>query len=116
MINRLRIGQQAERRAEKYLRQHGLRTLLRNWRCRGGELDLVCEQNDSLVVVEVRQRTNTDFGDAVETVDQNKQRRLIHATQAMLQRYPDWQDRPLRFDVIGITGRQITWIQDAFEA
>lgn len=116
MISRLRIGQRAEKQAERHLRQHGLRTLLRNWRCRSGEIDLVCEEQDMLVVVEVRARSREDYGHAVDTVDQRKQAKLIRTAQAMLQAHPQWQERPLRFDVVGISQGRIDWVRDAFEA
>lgn len=116
MIDRLAIGRTAERRAEQYLHAQGVKTLLRNFRCRGGELDLVAEHDDTIVVVEVRKRSDSRFGDAADSVDHHKQRKLIHAAGMLLQKHPQWEDRPLRFDVVGIDREQITWIQDAFQA
>ena len=82
----------------------------------GGELDLVAEHDDTIVVVEVRKRSDSRFGDAADSVDHHKQRKLIHAAGMLLQKHPQWEDRPLRFDVVGIDREQITWIQDAFQA
>jgi len=48
------IGAQYERSTERYLNRSGLRTMDRNYRCRGGEIDLVMEDDDTIVFVEVR--------------------------------------------------------------
>ena len=116
MIDRLRIGQRAERKAEKHLQRQGLKIVLRNFRCRGGELDLIAEHGEHIVIIEVRERSHTTYGSAAESVDHHKQQKLIHAARVLLQENPAWEDRPIRFDVVGIDGRQVTWIQDAFEA
>ena len=51
-----RLGARGEREAGKFLRKQGLRILERNWRCRGGEIDLVCMEGSVLVFVEVKTR------------------------------------------------------------
>ena len=116
-MNRKAIGDHAERHACRYLQRHGLTLLQRNFRCRGGEIDLVMRHGDSLVFVEVRYRRRTGFGRAVETVSVFKQRRIIHCAQFYLNRHRCW-NTAVRFDVIGIEGEndrlRIDWIADAF--
>ena len=58
-------GQAAETQALKYLQGQGLQLLTRNWRCKGGELDLVMLDADTVVFVEVRYRLHADFGGAL---------------------------------------------------
>lgn len=113
-------GQQAEQLACRYLESQGLRLILRNYRCRLGELDLIMEDRKNLVFVEVRYRRPGPFGDAVESVTPTKQRRLIRAAQYYLQQTGESQSRPCRFDVVAIAPEQgthtITWLQGAFRA
>jgi putative endonuclease len=112
-------GRAAERRAEQHLRAAGLVTVARNWRCRGGELDLVMRDGASLVFVEVRARTRNDFASAAESVGPRKQARLVHAAEAFLQTLSELP--PCRFDVVTVerdagSAAQLAWIRDAFEA
>jgi putative endonuclease len=115
----IECGTAAEAAAAHYLRAQGLSVLARNLRCRAGELDLVCLDGGVIVIVEVRLRARADFGGALASVTQRKQRKLIRATQFHWQRRPAWRTRVLRFDVIAVQGRPdgthgIEWIKDAF--
>jgi len=106
-------GKDAENQASRYLQRHGMTLLSRNHRCRGGEIDLVMRDRDTLVFVEVRLRSHRAFGGALASVDRRKQQRLIIAAQHYLQQQP-WSG-PCRFDVVGIdAGGRCDWIRDAF--
>ncbi len=108
------IGGSMETVALRYLEARGLQTLERNYRCRSGEIDLIMRDADCLSFIEVRYRRNDGFGKAAETVDRRKQQRLIRAAQHYLQRHPSGLD--CRFDVLAITGSQIEWLKNAFDA
>lgn len=103
--------------------------MLRNFRRRRGELDLVIEHAGVLAIVEVRMRRSGRFGGAAASVGRHKQRRLVIAAQQLLQSRPDLARWPVRFDVIALrptTGRdggtapsaqyEIEWIRHAFSA
>jgi putative endonuclease len=109
------IGDEAEARAAQYLQKKGYRIVARNWCCRGGELDLVCDDKGTLVFVEVRARKDDRHGAAVETVRDLKRRRLIHAAQQYLVKHA-LDDRPCRFDVVAVTGEAVEHYEDAFTA
>ena len=85
-------GRDAESRAEALLRHSGLNLVARNYRRRGGEIDLIMRDAQHLVFVEVRQRGSVRFGGALSSVDANKQRRVIHAAQHHLMS-SGWQGR-----------------------
>ncbi len=113
------IGQHAEQLAEHYLLNQGLRLQQRNYRCRGGEIDLIMLEGETLVFVEVRYRKHQGFGGAAASVDRRKQQRLRLAAQHYLQRHP--ANRACRFDVIAISptaGGQnnVQWITNAIES
>ncbi|MBB1089665.1 YraN family protein [Rhodopseudomonas palustris] len=102
-----------EQHACLFLEQRGLELIMRNYRCRAGELDLIMRDGDTLVFIEVRYRANHSFGGATASVTLRKQQRLIAAAQRYLQQYPS--DDPCRFDVIAINGNgQCTWLRSAF--
>jgi len=106
-------GKEAEDLARRFLDQQGLSFIECNYRCRAGEIDLIMQDKKSLVFVEVRYRSRTDFGDALESVNQAKQQRLIHAADHYLQSHH--KDVACRFDVVGISGdKKPVWIQNAF--
>jgi putative endonuclease len=107
-------GQDAEDEALAHLKQNGLALIERNFRCKGGEIDLVMQQHDTLVFVEVRKRADQRHGGAAASVTAAKQGRLIIAAQVYLQRYKD--SPPCRFDVIAIDGGVLTWLENAFNA
>lgn len=115
---RHREGAAAELLACDHLLRHGLQLVARNFRVRGGEIDLVLNDGDTLVFVEVRFRRSSRFGRPEETVGTTKQRRLIHAARHYLQRHAP--DRAARFDVIAVSpgraGYAIQWFRDAFAA
>lgn len=110
-------GSEAEDRALRHLQSRGLKLLQRNYRCRGGELDLVMRDGDTLAVIEVRSRSNPGFGTAAESVDTRKQQRIVLATQMYLLAHPEHGSRPVRFDVVTFdAAAKLDWITAAFDA
>lgn len=110
-------GAEEEDRARLHLEAQGLRLILRNYRVRGGELDLVMRDGDTVVVIEVRKRSNRRFGDAFESVGWRKRSRIMLAARYLLAAKPELARLPLRFDVVGIDGDgRIDWIRGAFDA
>ena len=115
---RQRDGDQAEALTAAYLERNGLRILERNYRARGGELDLIALDGETLVFVEVRYRKSARFGGAAASIDARKQQRLIHAAQVYLLKHPRQANRPCRFDCVlldTLQSTQIDWIKDAFQ-
>ncbi|MBN2270255.1 MAG: YraN family protein, partial [Sedimentisphaerales bacterium] len=97
------LGRWGEKRAERFLRAKGLKTLARNYSCKSGELDLVMVDTDSaLVFVEVRTRADGAFGPPEQTVTYPKKLRLIKTARYFLTAH-EIDDRPFRFDVLAVT-------------
>lgn len=113
-------GRWAERVARDYLTTRGLRTLSTNYRFRGGEIDLIMRDGDTIVFVEVRYRRTTRFGSGAETITQAKRLRVIATARHYLQHTAGASDSPCRFDVIAISDdaleHDVEWIPDAFDA
>jgi putative endonuclease len=106
-------GQAGEDVALTHLQLHGLTLRERNFRCKGGEIDLVMQEHATLVFVEVRKRANSRYGGAAASVTGAKQRRLIIAAQVYLKRYK--MPPACRFDVVAIDGEVLTWLKNAIE-
>lgn len=107
-------GAAAEAIAETYLTRRGLTVLERNWRVRGGEIDLICQDGRTLIFVEVRLRTGHDYGGAAESITLAKRRRLILAARHYLAGKPEV---PCRFDAVlmdGLDEAHLEWIRNAF--
>ena len=118
---RLERGRLWESRAATYLEEHGLSVIARGYRCRLGELDLVCRDDRQLVIVEVRARSRGALCSAVESIDVHKRRRIVQATRHLLMRHAEWQAAMIRFDVVAFDAidapePQIRWIRNAFDA
>ena len=106
-------GKKAEDAACSFLQRNGLSLIQRNYHCRHGEIDLIMQDSETLVFVEVRYRSSTKYGSAAESVDGNKQRKLVFTANHYLQKNPT--NKPSRFDVIALSPQQEPeWITNAF--
>lgn len=111
-------GQQAEDLAAQHLQTAGLKLLARNYYCRYGEIDLVCQDArhamPSLVFVEVRYRRSAQFGGALESITPSKQQKIHLAASHFMQNQP--AQTAARFDVVAISGDlqqpRIDWLED----
>jgi len=113
-LNAQTIGQKAEQQACRFLESKGLQLLTKNYRCFSGEIDLIMQHDDDIVFIEVRTRGQQHFGDAIESVNSHKQKKLIKASIHYLQK-KNWFDKVnCRFDVIGISQGHMEWIVNAF--
>jgi putative endonuclease len=109
-------GAAAEQLAADYLVRQGLSVIERNFRVKGGEIDLVCRDGKTTVFVEVRLRSRSDFGGAAASITPAKQARLILAARHWLVRHGE---TPCRFDCMlfdGVEAQHIEWLRDAFSA
>lgn len=104
-------GAAAEEQALHYLQRQGLVLVERNWRCTGGELDLVMRDGRYWVFVEVRLRRSCRFGGALQSIDGRKCARLVHAASLYLLK--QHIDAPCRFDALVFEGEAAPlWIKN----
>ena len=105
MNEKLKYGRHAEELAAAHLVGRGYRILERNFHCRWGEIDIIAQQDETLVFVEVRYRRNSRFGTPSETIDAAKRRRLMRCAQAyLLHGAVDQSIESCRFDVVTVEG------------
>jgi putative endonuclease len=112
------LGDAAESSAARHLQAQGLRLLDSHYRTPGrggGEIDLIMRAPDgTLVFVEVRLRHSPRYGGALASVTASKRSRIVWAARHYLRRYA--VPPPCRFDVVGLDGHEVLWIQGAFDA
>lgn len=96
------FGTLGEDIAADYLRRKGYVLLDRNWRSGHKEIDIVARQDDTLVFVEVKARTNVMYGNPEDAVTKRKMHLPVLAADAYLR--CNALDCEVRFDVITITG------------
>jgi len=107
-------GAEAETVACRHLEDSGLKLVTRNYRCPRGEIDLVMDDDGTMVFVEVRYRHSDRFGSPAESVDARKQARLRAAARHYLQAHR--MEPACRFDVVSVMpGDAIEWLRDAFQ-
>ncbi|HSP64801.1 MAG TPA: YraN family protein [Candidatus Deferrimicrobium sp.] len=98
---RERVGHAGENMALHHLKEQGFRILARDWRSRIGQIDIVAEDGDTLVLVEVKARRGVGFGLPEEAVDARKRQKLrllLETYRAATKR----QKQPCRIDVVGL--------------
>jgi putative endonuclease len=118
-MDRRAIGQSAEDIAARFLTEQGATILVRNFRRRLGELDVVALLDDLLLIVEVRTRGSNQYGGAAASVDFRKQQRIICASQQLLQEHRQLSSLRARFDVVVVSDMaaaqpRVEWIPHAF--
>lgn len=112
---RQKMGADGEDAALAHLLRAGLTLIERNYRVRGGEIDLVCRDGRAIVFVEVRLRNGaaSAYGNAAESIGSGKQARLIRAARHWLTVHGD---KPCRFDCVLLDNGRIEWLKNAFFA
>lgn len=108
------LGAAGEDRAARRYNDDGYEVLSRNWRCRDGEIDLVCADEQTLVFVEVKTRSSLAFGHPAEAVTAEKQARLRRLAGRWIDAHRSTRRPNLRFDVVAVLPDSVDVIEDAF--
>lgn len=111
-------GAQAEQIAARFLQKKGLCILDRNFRCKGGEIDLIAEDHGTVAFIEVRLRSHAGFGGAAASITSAKQQRILRAAGFWFKtKGRTYLTCPCRFDALlldTLAEMHCEWIQDAF--
>ena len=115
---RISLGKRGEGIAVDYLTHKGYQIIVRNYRRKTGEIDIIANDGDCIVFVEVKTRKTSRFGHPAEAVTKRKQNQ-ISLTALNYLTHQNLMDAPVRFDVIAVTiartAPEITHIIGAFE-
>ena len=111
------IGAWGEDQAASFLLENGLQIVGRNYRTPDGEIDLIALEGNTVVFVEVKTRTNMNFGFPEESVTEEKLDHLSGAAEEYLAGHLEFED--WRIDVVSIQGKpgatdiEFEWFKDA---
>lgn len=100
-MDNTKTGNQGEELACKYLKKLGYKILKRNYRIRGGEIDIVCKDKDYLVFVEVKTRYSHEYGSPSESITAWKIKTLLKTAQFYLLKMK-WGDIGYRIDLVTV--------------
>lgn len=120
MLNsRQRLGQSGEETVAGYLEKIGYTILIKNYRCKIGEIDIIARDGADLVFIEVKTRSSLAYGSPAAAVTTRKQRQITRAAQWYLAEQQLF-DSPARFDVISVLRgktnlQKIEHINNAFD-
>ena len=114
-LSRKQTGDAWELKARRWLEGKGLRFVAANVRGRGGEIDQIMKDGQTIVFVEVRFRQSSRFGGAAASVTLAKQQKLLQTAHLWLASHNGSFDTvDCRFDVVAFTGNAIDWLKNAF--
>jgi putative endonuclease len=95
------LGKLGEQAAVDHLQRSGLRILDRNWRCAEGEIDIVAAERRSLVICEVKTRSDLRYGSPLEAISRRKRTRLRRLAVLWLVAHGVLFDE-VRVDAVGV--------------
>ena len=113
-INKRTEGNAFETLAAEYLEKSGMKVIEKNFFCKMGEIDLIAIDENYLVFVEVKYRTDKKKGAAKEAVTFSKMRKISRtADYYIMKNYKTFPN--VRFDVVAIEDGHLEHIKNAFE-
>jgi len=95
------IGYQGEERAARFLEEKGFKIIAKNYTIRGGEVDIIAKDKESLVFVEVKMRIGNKYGSALESITPWKIKALLKSALFYIQKI-NWGEKPYRIDLVTI--------------
>ncbi len=96
-----RIGKIGEELTCKYLEQKGYSIIKRNFYCKQGEIDIIAKENNEIIFIEVKTRTNAKFGNPADAVNFLKQKHIYNTAKYFLYK-TNIENMSIRFDVIEV--------------
>lgn len=114
----LYLGKKGEETAVGLLKDNGYKILLRNYKTKLGEIDIIASDKGTICFIEVKTRQSDRFGLPSEAISSSKQRQISKVALAFLKERK-LLDKKARFDVISVLSSkdrpQLDWIKNAFE-
>lgn len=108
-------GAEYEQVAAEYLQNRGVRVLVRNYRNRVGEIDIIGRDGEYTVFFEVKYRKSNAKGSPAEAVNFRKQKTICKVADYYRMTHGMGEFSGVRYDVVAIENDEITWYKNAFE-
>jgi len=107
-------GRKGEEQAAAALETAGMKILVKNFRSKTGEIDIIALDGDTIVFVEVKTWSNFGIEDLMYSIDIKKQRKIIKTAKFFLSENRKYSNMTIRFDVIFIQNNSIKHLASAF--
>lgn len=101
MYQKHKVGKIGEELAEKYIINKGYQIIEKNFSCKQGEIDIIAQDKDEIVIIEVKTRTQTKYGTPSESVNNQKQNHILRVAEYYIH-FKNLQNRYIRIDVIEV--------------
>jgi putative endonuclease len=100
---RKNTGEVGEKLAADYLKKHGFKIIAQNYKTKIGEIDILAQQKNDIVVIEVKTKSTNQFGEGFEMVNFFKRQKLLQLAKLIQIKYPD---KTIRIDVVSVNTSQ----------
>lgn len=100
LTDKQKLGKNGENLALRYLEKKGYKRVNQNYRFGKGEIDIICENGNDLIIVEVKSVKVDGFGSGEERITPKKQKMIIETTYGFLSENEKYEDYGVRFDVV----------------
>ncbi len=115
MTNNIKTGNQGENLATDFLQKKGYEVVMRNYRYKHSEIDVILKQGNLLVFVEVKTRSSSSFGEPEVFVDAKKASKIFEGAEQYIHEV-NWNGN-IRFDIVSVkigATPEIIHFEDAF--
>jgi len=113
-INKRELGGRQEEKACRFLTEHGLTILERNYRVRPGEVDIIAREGDTVCFIEVKYRASRKYGGANYAISAKKQQTICKVAQWYITSHHLPENGFYRFDAVLINGDEIQYLRNAW--
>lgn len=114
-MNKRELGSRYEENAARFLTEQGYKILEKNFRCKIGEIDLIGKEDGYLCFIEVKYRSNGEYGLPAEAVDERKRKKIFLTALSYMNYRRLLPDTPCRFDIVVILDDRYSLIKNAFD-
>ena len=105
LTNKQKLGKKGENLALRYLEKKGYKKIFQNYQFGKGEIDIICEYENDIIIIEVKSVKVDGFGSGEERITLKKQKMIIETTYGFLVENEQYEDYGVRFDVVIVNFR-----------
>ncbi|MCL2721107.1 MAG: YraN family protein [Treponema sp.] len=113
-VNSAALGKKGEQQAAAALEDSGMEILIKNYRCKYGEIDIIAKESETIVFTEVKTWSKLEFADLQYSIDIKKQQKIIKTAKYFLLENRKYSNMSIRFDVVFINPPHINHLVSAF--
>jgi len=114
MINKRLLGEKGEEQAVTALKAAGMEVIMKNFRSKTGEIDIIAIDGETIVFIEVKTWSSFGMENLEYGIDARKQRKIINTAKFFLSENRKYSNMSIRFDVIFVKENLVNHLASAF--